>query len=194
MAAAAHSLSQLAAAAVPVLAQPGGRTACLERQVDAGCYVLDSLVLISNNRPQLTAHTAQQLEAACSLVLGPVEPDCRRSWLQSRQERRMRRLCSAMSAASRFIAFQSWRAACCTPTTSRRQPSFRALPSRKRCCPGWRPCPAQSNKPPQAMQVSSGSLAEDAVHAVPLVCRMAHGPAVSRPAVTDAFPHLLSTA
>jgi len=71
VAAAAHSLSQLAAAAVPVLAQPGGRTACLERQVDAGCYVLDSLVLISNNRPQLTAHTAQQLESACSLVFGP---------------------------------------------------------------------------------------------------------------------------
>lgn len=71
LAGAAHSLSQLAAAAEPVLAPPDSAPLWLLEQIDAGCSALDSLNRLADRAPQLSAQTARQLEAACALVLGP---------------------------------------------------------------------------------------------------------------------------
>lgn len=71
LAAAAHSLSQLAAAAAPALAQLDSPPLWLSQQIDVGCSVLDSLNRLADQAPQLSAQTARQMEAACALVLGP---------------------------------------------------------------------------------------------------------------------------
>ena len=71
VAAAAHSLSLLAAAATPALAQPYGAPAWLQCQIDTGFSALESLALIASRAAQPTAHLTKQMEAACSLVVGP---------------------------------------------------------------------------------------------------------------------------
>lgn len=66
LAAAARSLSQLAA-----LPQPGSAAPWWGEQVDAACHALESLARLGHKGPPLSGHAASEMGAACSLLFGP---------------------------------------------------------------------------------------------------------------------------
>lgn len=71
LAAAAHSLTQLATAAARALPPPGAAPQWLMQQVLPGCSVLSSCVALARRMLYLSAPTALKLGAAASLVFGP---------------------------------------------------------------------------------------------------------------------------
>lgn len=83
--AAAHSLAQLAAAAAAAFSRPRMATRWRLQQVDAGCAALASCILLACDAQQVSAHAAQTLGAACSLVLGPGRTVLERSMPAGRQ-------------------------------------------------------------------------------------------------------------
>lgn len=70
LAAAAHSLSQLAKAAQPALAQPASQRHGLLSQIAAGCTAVTSCLTLAEHVAALSPQAAFKLGSACSLILG----------------------------------------------------------------------------------------------------------------------------
>ncbi len=71
LAAAAHTLSQFAAAATSSMAQPGGGPPWLLDQVVSACRAFKSCVVLARSASQLSNQTAFRLGVASCLVFGP---------------------------------------------------------------------------------------------------------------------------